>query len=116
MNSIKDMRPSFDQLTSVANSKEFLETFCVKAIKLLDEFKKDYSRAMKEKNISDLHSITHKISSTMKWINLDEFVALTKSYKDLPLTDKEGVAKLLDEVMHQSNKIEESIRAKLAEL
>ena len=116
MNSIKEMRPSFDQLASVASSKEFLETFCIKAIKLLDEFKTAYSRAMNEHKISDLDSITHKISSTMKWINLDEFVALTKSYKDLPFTDKEGVAKLLDEVMQQSDKIEESIRAKLAEL
>lgn len=116
MNLSKEMRPSFDQLASVTDSEDFLKTFCIKALKLFEEFKSAYSKAISAQQISDLDAITHKISSTMKWLDLEEFLSLTESYKDLTESDKNTMEKLLGEVMYYSNMIEDSIRCKLEEL
>lgn len=116
MNSIKEISPCFDKVTSVTDSKEFIQTFCIKALKLFEEFKSTYSEAIAAQQISDLDAITHKISSTMKWLDLDEFVSLTKSYKDFTMSDQTTKEELLAEVIHYSNMIEDSIRSKLQEL
>jgi len=116
MHSIDEMKPSFEQVTSVTDSKEFIENFCHKTLKLLDEFKREYRKAISGQRISDLDSITHKISSTMKWLELDGFISLIKSYNDVKISDKIALEQILNEVMEQSNRIEDSIHAKLNEL
>ena len=113
MNSIKDISPCFDKVTSVTDTKEFVQTFCLKALKLLEEFKAAYRLAIENKKIDELDSITHKIASTMNWLELDEFVTMTRAYKDFPSFDKKRYDELLEKVMHYSNMIENSIRSKL---
>ena len=113
MNSIKEIHPSFEKVTSVTDSKEFVQTFCIKALKLLEEFNTDYAEAINSKDISKLDSATHKIASTMRWLDLNEFVSFTKTYKDTSLFDRQKNEALLDEVLHLSKMIENSIRAKL---
>ena len=116
MESIKEISPCFDKITRVTDSKEFIQTFCIKSLKLIEEFNSVYSNAIASQQLSDLDAITHKISSTMKWLDLDEFVSLTKSYKDLTMSDQITKKKFLAEVMHYSKMIEDSIRSKLQEL
>lgn len=116
MNLTKEMRPCFDKLTGITDSKEFVQKFCLKTLELFEEFKAKYSKAIITRQLRDLDSITHKISSTMKWLDLEEFISLTQSYKDLMESDKYTAEKLLDEVMYYSNVIENSIRCKLEEL
>jgi hypothetical protein len=116
MNSIKEISPCFDKGKSVTDSKEFIQTFCVKALELLKEFKSAYKKAIAAQQISDLDSITHKISSTMKWLDLDEFVSLTQSYKDFSISDQTTMEDLLVEVTYYSSLIEDSIRRKLVEM
>jgi hypothetical protein len=116
MNLTKEMRPSFDKVTSITDSEVFVQRFCVKALELMEEFKAKYSEAIIAREMNDLGSITHKISSTMKWLDLEEFMSLTESYKELTNSDKSATEKLLGEVMHYSNVIEEAIQSKLDEL
>ena len=116
MNSVKEISPCFDKVESVTDSKEFIQGFCIKTLELFEEFKSKYNKAIAAQQISDLDAITHKISSTMKWLGLDEFVLLTKSYKDLTMSDQTTMNKLLGDVMYHSNMIEDSIRSKLREL
>jgi hypothetical protein len=116
MNSIKEIHPSFEKVSSVTDSKEFIQTFCMKALKLLDEFNKDYAKAIITREINKLDSATHKIASTMRWLDLDDFVSFTKSYKESTLVDRNKNEKLLNEVLHYSKRIENSIRKKLHDL
>ena len=116
MNLTKEMTPSFEKVTSITDSTVFVQRFCVKALELLEEFKVKYSEAIIARQIKDLGSITHKISSTMKWLDLEDFMSLTESYKDLAVQDKKSMEKLLGEVIHYTDKLEDAIRAKLSEL
>ena len=116
MNAIKEIRPNFDNVTSVTDSAEFIKTFCIKALKLLDEFNKDYAEAMNGREISKLDSATHKIDSTMRWLDLDDFVAFSRSYKDSTLDDRDKNEELLDEVLQYSQMIENAICNKINEL
>lgn len=116
MNSTKEMLPSFEQVVSINDSQEFLKSFCNKALELIEEFKKKYSQAIAEKDQEKLSSITHKIASTMKWLDLDGFLSLTKSYKDLSLSDPDEMLALLKDVLYHSDQIEEAIKSKLEEL
>jgi hypothetical protein len=115
MNLTKEMRPCFDKVTSISDSKIFVQKFCLKALELFEEFKPKYSAAISTQQIKDLDFITHKISSTMKWLDLEEFISLTKSYKDLTASDNNTMESLLDEVMYYSNMIEDSLRCKIDE-
>lgn len=116
MKSIKEIRPSFDRLGSVADSDEFVRSFCLKTLDLIKEFKLKYGSAITGQNIDELDAITHKISSTMKWLSLDDFVSLTRQYKNFSASDENTFAELLSDVMCHSDMIEDSIRIKLAEL
>lgn len=116
MNAIKEIHPNFDNVTSVTDSTEFIQTFCIKALKLLDEFNKAYAKAINSGEISKLDSATHKIDSTMRWLDLDDFVAFSRSYKDSTLDDRHKNEELLDEVLQYSQMIENAIRNKLNEL
>ena len=116
MNSIKEISPCFDKVTSVTDSKEFVQTFCMKALALLAEFKSAYGKAIAARNISDLDAVTHKIASTMDWLGLDDYVSIIKSYKNLNMSDQNAYEGVFVEVMHYTKMIEESIRVKLDEL
>ena len=116
METTKVMIPSFDQVTSMTDSKEFMQNFCNKALELFEEFKREYGYAIEKKKFKDLDAITHKISSTLKWLNLDEFIEIMQAYKDVPKSDKLALQKILEEVLYHSSQIEESLRTKLSEL
>ncbi len=116
MNTIKEISPCFDKLASVTDEKEFIQGFCIKTLELFEEFKSEYSKAIVAQQISGLDAITHKISATMKWLELDEFHSLTKSYKDFTVSDQTKLNKLFGEVMYHTNMIEDSIQSKLRQL
>ena len=116
MNSIKEISPSFEKVASVTDSKEFIQSFCQKALNLLEEFKEEYSKGIRGKEVDKLDAATHKIASTMGWLDLDEFVSFTRSYRSATLSDKHKNEVLLDEVLQYSHMIENSLRSKLNEL
>ena len=47
------MIPSFDQVTSMTDSKEFMQNFCNKALELFEEFKREYGYAIEKKKFKD---------------------------------------------------------------
>ena len=111
-----EMIPSFDQVENLTDSKEFFQSFCEKGIELIDDFNIKYEDAIQNNKLGDLDSITHKISSTMKWLKLDEFVNLTRAYKELDMKDNAVSEKLIKDVKHHATKIRESLSVKLEEL
>ena len=108
-----EIKPSFSRLATLSHSDEFAQTFCKKTLDLLDEFENIFFEALKNQNRGTLDDITHKVSSTMQWLELDGFVILIKSHKKLVLSDPKVRQKLAMDVTHYLQLIKESLREKL---
>ena len=110
------MTPTFKKLAHLHQSDEFLQSFCQKTLVLLNEFQSQYGEAIQHQMTNELNAITHKISSTMLWLELNDFVQLITSYKKVRLADRQLVEKLLDDVHYHTGEIKSVLLHKINEL
>ncbi len=112
----KEIKPSFDKLTTLPEKDALVLAFCKKAIVLLEEFQYQYAEAIRNQEMEDVAKVNHKISSTMLWIELNDFVTLIDSYKETALDNEKNREKLIKEVTIYCDRIKNILGDKLVEM
>lgn len=109
------MKPeiNFEAVDSMKTRDDFIPLFCRKVIRLLEEFEEEYTKGLRHSDTDKLSDITHKISSTMKLLKLDDFYEFTRSYKNLDLENQDAKDKLLNEALTCIDKLKNDLRLKM---
>ena len=106
---------NFDSIEAMKANHDFIPAFCKKVLALLDEFQKDYKKGIINSDAQTLSDTTHKISSTMRLLKLEEFYEFSCSYKKINLEDRDNTKKLLKQIIEYTEKLKNDLKAKISE-
>jgi len=116
MNLESSVKIDFDKIEVMMSSNEMFAAFCITAASLFEKFEKEYLHALINSDIEQLDEVTHKVLSTTRMMGLDDFYALTKSYKELNLADENVKAPLIAKLSDYVSVIKQNLTDKAEEL
>ena len=108
-----NMTPSYEKLFDLQESDEFVKDFCRKTLVLLDEFVAAYEEALAQNDFNKLSDLTHKVSPTMRWLGMEKYVQLIKSYNKLPIGEPEFNKRLMKEIILATQQIKHHLIEKI---
>lgn len=92
---------------------EFIGVFCEKFIPKLREFASDYREALYNYDTITLRENVHTMTSSLRFLGLENIVLLFNQYKQIDLKDREVVNSLTQDVEDCCALIEEKLIQKM---
>ena len=88
---------------------DFIVIFCNKFLPRLKEFEQIYTKALWKGDSETLRLEVHTISSSLRFIEMENFCTLLSEYKSIDSGNKEEVQELADEVHEYCTVLEEKL-------
>lgn len=106
---------NFESVEAMKSNHDFMVIFCKKVLVLLDEFQNDFKSGLEQSDVQKLSDASHKISSTMKLLNLDEFYDFVRSYKKIDFQKPDVKQNFKEKIIKYTEKLKRDLKTKIAE-